>query len=176
MIEILPMGEIPTKLLFDLVSGLKEIYGVFNEDFRIRQNIQIPIEVFDHRRGQYRSDLILDRIEKNVAIKDKVLGVTNVDLFVPQLNFVFGQAQLSGKIAIVSTRRLDPTFYRSAPNHELLIERTIKESVHELGHVFGLRHCPNSTCVMSFSNSILEVDRKTKNFCDRCMKILKTLT
>lgn len=175
MIEILPVGEIPRKLLLGMASGLREVYGSLNEDFFIQSKIEAPTDAFDSKRGQYRSDLILDYIGRKMVGENKILAVTNVDIFVPHLNFVFGQAQLSGRTALVSICRLDPTFYKLPPNYELLLERAIKESVHELGHVFGLQHCPKKICVMAFSNSIFEVDRKTKNFCNCCMLNLKHL-
>lgn len=97
-----------------------------------------------------------------------MLALTDVDLFTPGLNFVFGQAQCPGKIALVSIYRLDPAKYGALPNPTLLLERATKEAIHELGHTFGLRHCLNPRCVMAFSNSIIEVDEKTAKFCARC--------
>ncbi|RLF28477.1 MAG: hypothetical protein DRN14_04130, partial [Thermoplasmata archaeon] len=76
----------------------------------------------------------------------KVVGVVEEDVTVSGLNFVFGLAELEGSAAVVSVYRL-----RSA-SASVLRERLLKEVVHELGHTFGLRHCPNPSCVMSFSN------------------------
>jgi archaemetzincin len=173
MIEILPLGEIPKRLLIDLVRGLSAVYGLSAKDFSLSTQMDLPAHTLDARRGQYRSDVILDSIRIRGNARDKILAVTDVDLFVPQLNFVFGQAQFSGAIALISIRRLDPTFYGSRPSYETLLERTVKEAVHELGHTFGLSHCPNPACVMSFSNSILDVDKKSKDFCDKCRKKLQ---
>jgi archaemetzincin len=87
-------------------------------------------------------------------------------------NFIFGLAQLRGRVALVSTRRLDPTFYGEKPSPGLFLERVVKEAIHELGHTFGLGHCADPRCVMSFSNSISDVDAKSAAFCPDCKKKL----
>jgi len=94
-------------------------------------------------------------------------------LYAEDLNFIFGQAQSPGDIAVISIHRLDPLFYRQPPNKKLLIERAMKEVIHEIGHTFGLKHCQNSSCVMSFSNTIFDVDKKTKDLCEVCKLQLK---
>ena len=101
------------------------------------------------------------------------MGITEVDLYVPKLNFVFGQAECPGKIAVISLFRLKPEFYGQASNVKLFLERTLKEAVHELGHTLGLGHCRHSFCVMFFSNSIMDTDRKETNFCIECQKTIE---
>lgn len=135
------------------------------------ETIVMPEESFDKKRQQYSSDAILGHVhtyaekERNT---DRVLGIVDVDLFVPRLNFVFGEAECPGKAALVSLWRLRPEFYGQPSSIELFVERSTKESVHELGHTLGLRHCSNPACVMYFSNSISETDRKESRFCSRC--------
>jgi archaemetzincin len=137
----------------------------------ISEMMQIPSEAFSDKRQQYRSDIILSKVH-SYADKDKVLdhvlGIVDVDIFVSQLNFVFGEAECPGKAALVSLWRLRPEFYGEAANMELFLERITKEAVHELGHSLGLRHCSNPFCVMYFSNSIFETDRKQSLFCTKC--------
>jgi archaemetzincin len=113
---------------------------------------------------------IQDYVEKSVA--DKVLGVTEVDLYVPRLNFVFGEAQCPGRTAVISLFRLKPEFYGQHPNRNLFVERSVKEAVHEVGHTLGLGHCHNPACIMFFSNSILDTDRKKLAFCERCYPLI----
>jgi archaemetzincin len=98
----------------------------------------------------------------------RVLGITAVDLYVPQLNFVFGEARLGGPSAVISTHRLRPEFYGQLPDEKLFLRRVEIEAVHELGHTFGLGHCPKVCCVMHFSNNIADTDRKGPLFCDDC--------
>ena len=103
----------------------------------------------------------------------KMLGVVAVDLFVPVLTFVFGQAQLDGPGAVVSTYRLRSEFYGLPSDEGALVERTIKECVHELGHAFGLVHCATYDCVMHASTTVDEVDLKRSEFCGQCRSNLK---
>jgi archaemetzincin len=128
-------------------------------------------KAFDKKRKQYRSNVILSEIQGYTAKKkdlNRVLGVADADIFASELNFVFGEAACPGEAALISLRRLKPEFYGSPPNVELFAERSLKEAVHELGHTLGLRHCSRSSCVMYFSNSIFDTDRKQSLFCDRC--------
>jgi archaemetzincin len=89
-------------------------------------------------------------------------------LFIPIFTFVFGEAQLGGRAALVSVRRLRQEFYGLAPDKAMLYARAEKEVLHELGHTLGLVHCRSFECVMRFSNSIEEVDLKSSDFCESC--------
>jgi archaemetzincin len=78
---------------------------------------------------------------------------------------------MHGNVAIISIHRLNPSFYGKPPDKQLLIERAVKEAVHEVGHMLlGLQHCDQPNCVMSFSNTIFDVDRKTKELCEKCRR------
>jgi len=137
----------------------------------ITETAQTPEEAFSRTRKQYRSDIILDTIRSYAGREntlDRILGIVDVDLFVPRLNFVFGEADCPGKAALISLWRLRPEFYGKPSDTEILVERSTKEAVHELGHTLGLKHCTNPFCVMYFSNSIFETDRKQTLFCNKC--------
>jgi archaemetzincin len=135
--------------------------------------LEIPPGSYHAERRQYDADLIMERLLARVP--GRFLAVTTRDLFTSScdLNFIFGQAQCPGRGAIVSSCRLDPSFYGLPKNPDLLLERLVKEAVHEVGHTFGLTHCPRHTCVMSFSNSVLDVDRKTGYLCPACFSKLE---
>ena len=99
----------------------------------------------------------------------KVLGVVDVDVFVSELNYVFGEAFLPGRVALISLFRLRPEVYDEPANEDRFLRRAVKEAVHELGHTFGLNHCPNPKCIMHFSNSIADTDKKQTLFCSQCI-------
>jgi len=124
----------------------------------------------DPRRGQYYSTAILQEMERRAGGGVRVLGVTSCDLYVPVLTFVFGEAQLDGGCALVSTARLREEFYGLPANEDILRGRLVKEAAHELGHTFGLRHCPEWSCVMASSHGVERLDIKRAEFCADCRK------
>ena len=126
-------------------------------------------QAFAPNRHQYHATFLLGGLLRAQGLpQGKILGITGVDLFIPVLTFVFGQSQLSGRAAVISTFRLQNTFYGLAPNEGLLVERAIKEAVHELGHAFGLTHCADYRCVMHASSNVDGVDVKDARFCPVC--------
>ncbi len=126
---------------------------------------------FNPLRGQYHSTEILKRLSNHAPHQSwRVLGVTEGDLYIPILTFVFGEAQLGSESALVSLHRLRQEFYGLPADPEMLAERLLKEALHELGHTFGLRHCPDYHCVMSSSHAVERIDLKLAEFCSECAK------
>ena len=139
-----------------------------------------PTYLFDKARKQWISDSLLDWLLEysEPDITTKVLAICDLDAYSDELNFVFGEAHLGGRVAAIYLPRLREEFYvrKSDKNNKNLFEqRVIKEAVHELGHTFGLRHCQISKCVMHFSNSLQDTDFKDDKFCERCNKILASI-
>jgi archaemetzincin len=132
--------------------------------------LKIDIEnSYSKERAQYFStSIISEAIKLSDALNGKVVILTEADLFIPVLTFVFGEAQLNGKHSIVSVCRLHEEFYTGKTDEDLLLKRTMKEILHELGHNFGLKHCHDWDCVMHSSTSIEEVDIKGDNYCKAC--------
>jgi len=162
-IKILQVGEIQPNILDILVNNLNRR---FKNKFYFGGKIKIPENSLDKFKGQYDSQQILNRLKFEKGTDDKVIGITSNDLYSGKLNFVFGIGEKD--VSVVSAARLDPQFYGDPANFDLLVKRTLKETIHELGHMFGLKHCANPKCVMSSSNSISYVDDKNYDFCKEC--------
>ena len=129
---------------------------------------------YSKNRKQYHSTLILAKILSYLPPGNgKIVGITHVDIFTPILTFLFGEAQLGGKGAIVSTHRLQNEFYGLPGDEDLLYIRTLKEVLHELGHTMGLIHCQHYECVMHFSTYVEDIDLKKAQFCPVCQNKLK---
>jgi archaemetzincin len=155
-----------------LASAARFIQARFGSEVQTAAPLTIPDASFDRRRNQFSSVAFMLALARAAGDADRVIGITECDLFIPMLTFVFGQAQLRGRIALVSLARLRQEFYGVPPDPDLLVGRLEKEVGHELGHSFGLIHCAGRECVMSLATSIQEVDRKTAAFCDACGRLL----
>jgi archaemetzincin len=154
-----------------MVSGSLE--GEFG--LPVRQ-VEIPSVDFayDADRRQYGSIAVLEMVVRRCPDDArKLLAVTERDLFVPVLTFVFGQAQLGGRAGVVSLARLRQEFYGLPPNREVLVERAVKEALHETGHMFGLVHCADRSCAMSLATNVRQIDSKQAVFCAPCRARLR---
>ncbi|KPJ59387.1 MAG: hypothetical protein AMJ42_01995 [Deltaproteobacteria bacterium DG_8] len=170
MITIIPIGSIDKRLLTTLASSLEEIFRL---PVSVDPSMQLPYNAYNPKRQQYHATTILNKVKGETSSdKGRRLGIVDVDLYVPELNFVFGEADLLGKTAVISLSRLRQEFYGLPRDEDLFLKRTLKEAVHELGHTFGLRHCQNEKCVMHFSNSLRDTDIKQVTFCPICQKKL----
>jgi archaemetzincin len=166
---ILPVGKVSRDVLQAIQNGLREVVPE-TEVVVLEMAMPLPSKAYNVSRQQHHSTRILAKMEDYVGVAgaDYVLGVTEVDLYVPNFNFVFGEAGCPGRVAVISLVRLNPEFYGEAANTRLFQERALKEAVHEIGHQLGLAHCQNPSCVMFFSNAIKDTDRKGVEFCDDC--------
>ncbi len=162
-IIIQPIGKIDNNVISMLAKSLGDIFDT--KIFLSSTRLEVPEASYNPVRKQFNSTKILSfMIDSIKEASIHVLGVTDVDLYVPGLNFVFGQAQCPGMFAVISVHRLQH------PDEATFLNRVVKEAVHELGHTLGLAHCDNARCVMHFSNSLLDTDIKGKQFCERCSK------
>lgn len=165
-IYIAPFNDFKKGEIEFLKSSLSKIFG----SVKVLPKLKVPQSAYNFFRRQYNASLLLENLP---IFKDGItLGITSLDIYADNLNFIFGLAEIKGKRALISTYRLDPTFYGESFDKDLYYLRIIKEALHEIGHVLGLPHCENKTCVMSFSNSIFEVDRKSSFYCENCLKKL----
>ena len=163
-ITLKPLGNVADETIEELKD---RVGGIFHCPVEIKAGFSDLAQAYNPQRKQYFSSKLLASLKKSER-DEKVVCIADVDLYVPRLNFVFGEADISAGTAIVSLYRLSQEYYGLAPNEALFLERATKEIVHELGHTFGLGHCPNSRCVMHFSNSLADTDLKGASFCSSC--------
>jgi len=164
---VVPIAQAP---LETLEGVLKHIGKRFHLPATLLANHGIdPAPAYDASRNQYYSSFLLASLLNTFPRHEgKILAITGSDLFVPVLTYVFGEAQLDGTAAVVSSFRLNERFYGMPENKSLFEQRLIKEVVHELGHTFGLVHCRRYDCVMHSSTAVEEIDVKSENFCPEC--------
>jgi archaemetzincin len=142
---------------------------------RVPLPLPLPTRAYDARRNQYAAEPFLKiLLEQKSDFENIPLGLVERDLFEDGLNFVFGVA-LPFQVALVATARLHESFYGRPEDQDLYYKRVLKECMHELGHVFGLGHCPDPKCVMHFSNSLADTDYKSYLYCPRCFERVKRM-
>lgn len=171
LIRLLPFGSVPTELLAELRVGLSREFLVGCELLPPEPD---PRFAFNVTRQQYLStEVLAHMVKREVPEGGRILGVTLVDLYIPILTFVFGEAQLQGSCALVSGHRLRQEFYGLPANRVVFQERLLKEATHELGHTLTLSHCEDYRCVMSPSHGVERIDLKSTNFCTSCRSTVR---
>ena len=163
-ITLKPLGNLANEIMTELKD---RVGGIFHCPVEIEAGFSDLAQVYNPERKQYFSSKLLASL-KEPERDERVVGIADADLYVPRLNFVFGEADVDSGTAIVSLFRLRQEYYGLAPDEALFLERATKEIVHELGHTFGLGHCSNNKCVMHFSNSLADTDLKEAHFCNKC--------
>jgi archaemetzincin len=171
-IQLLPLGEVAVTLLDALQKGLAKEFSVPCEILPPEPD---PSYAWNPRRQQHSSTEILAALTaRQIPPDTRLLAVTPFDLFIPILTFVFGEAQLEGRCAVVSAFRLRQEFYGLPSNNELLASRLVKESAHELGHTLGIAHCDDYGCVMAPSHAVEWIDLKSMSLCESCRGLVQT--
>jgi archaemetzincin len=166
-LQLLPVGNPDARLLEWLRQALFEKFRVPAE---ILSPALDPAFAVHAERQQFHSSEILGKMRRYVDNNTwRLLGVTERDLYIPILTFVFGEAQMGGFSAVVSYHRLRQEFYGLPPNLDLLANRLLIESVHELGHTLNLTHCDDFQCAMAPSHAVEYIDIKDSGFCEDCL-------
>ncbi len=165
---IVPIGHLDIRILYSIQKELEER---FNVAIDIGMQLDEPTYAYHKSKNQYHSTKILKRILKlKLTGYDRILGIVDVDLYIPERTFVFGEANIKKKVAVISLTRLRQEFYDLPEDYTLFKHRTIIEAVHEIGHTFGLYHCKDSNCVMFLSRTVSDSDQKGPDFCHNCRK------
>ncbi len=172
LVHLLPVGKVDAALLRDLRAAIPHSLPVVCEIFPVGLD---PAPAYHAERQQYHSSEILQRMQALVRPQDwRFLAIANVDLYIPILKYVFGEAQMAGPCAVVSAYRLHQEFYGLERDDGLLSQRLLKESVHELGHTLDLRHCQDYRCVMASSHSVEWIDLRESTLCESCQSQVKS--
>ena len=170
-IALVPIGEVPEIASKSIAAN---ILGYLNIDADILPPTAHPAYAYDEKRMQYHAGVILKTLASEVSHDyHGVLGVLDVDIFVPILTHVFGEAQQGGRSAIVSVFRLRKNPDGSSPPLSLVLERAAKVAVHEVGHLFDLQHCMDERCLMHFSGGLEDVDKAPLYFCRYCTVFIR---
>jgi archaemetzincin len=166
LVHLLPVGKVDVSLLEDLRVAIPKRLPVRCAILPLTLD---PTLSYHTERQQFHSSEILQRMQNLVRPRDgRLLAVTEVDLYIPILKYVFGEAQMGGPCAVVSTFRLRQEFYGLDQDDSLLSERLLKESIHELGHTLHLRHCQDYQCAMASSHSVEWIDLRENRMSDAC--------
>jgi archaemetzincin len=162
-------GRLSSPAEESLLDALAPILDqAFGEQIGVTEPITVPEDAYNVSRDQYHSTVLLDRLARHKRPEwDRLLGIADVDLYTPNLNFVFGQADAKRGVAVFSLARLHTS------DRDRFVHRAATEAIHEIGHTYGLAHCDNTRCVMWFSNTLEETDRKGTRFCARHAQALR---
>ena len=173
LLHLLPIGNVDDGLMKDLRPAIEETFLVHCQVLPVRLDAQFA---FHGDRQQYHSSEILHRMQNFVTADSwRMLGVAAVDLYIPILTFVFGEAQMGGPCAVVSAHRLRQELYGLPPDPDLFRQRVIKEAVHELGHTVNLTHCDDYRCAMAPSHAVEWIDLKERTLCSACRAVATPL-
>lgn len=169
-ITFIAFGQFGKGILEKIAESVAREY---NCKVQIKESHIDLIESYDPLRRQYNGDRLLKQVEALISpFSFKTIGLFKLDLYIPILTYIFGQAQLGGQTAIASLYRLSNERYGIKADNELLYERFQKEVIHELGHTYGLIHCPVSTCVMRSSTYVEDIDQKEMHLCISCKSLV----
>ena len=168
-VRIVTLGNVDRTLV---ESARRAVVRVYRVPCTVASTSIDPAFAFHPERGQYHSTTIIDRLA-GLDSKETVVGLTQVDLFIPILTYVFGEAQMGGASAVVSFHRFAQEFYGLPPDQTLLAERLSKTVVHEIGHTLSLTHCDDYDCVMAASHAVEWLDLKGSSLCEHCRCILQ---
>ncbi len=169
-IVIVPIGSVDE---IGIKAVIPTVGGAFNRQVVISKHLPVPKYAYNPNREQYHSAAILKRVESlRQDTWDAAVGVADVDLFVPEVPFVFGEADRSTRSAVISLTRLRPEIGSRESKQESLNKRLLAEMIHQMGLIHGLAHCPNNRCVMFQSTSVQDTDKKGIQFCANCRKRL----
>ncbi len=186
------IGKISNSILKKLDFYINNIFNSFFYEILFIGEAKIPPALYENEirkehnlLKQGTKKVILQptnkiyNILKNLMRKHNFnvgLGLTDLPIYSSNdesLLFLFGESNINDRCAIVSTYNLVSQLYEESRDNLKLSNRIIKEVIHEIGHtIIGLDHCLAIDCVMRYSKSIEEIDKKSVNLCKKCQSKL----
>ncbi len=167
---VIPAGTLESWVIDTVKQAVHVRFGM---EIQLLDPTTIPEEAKNESRRQIEATQVMRGVLPELpAGKQRAVVLLDEDLFIPMLTFVFGLAQVGGRVALVSLARLRQEYYGLPANPDVVRTRLVKEVLHELGHTFGLVHCPDVRCVMSVANTVQHVDQKSSEFCGGCRSVL----
>lgn len=169
-IVVVPLGEVD----FMLVNRLAADMGpVFNRSVDILKGMKMPSEAYNVVRNQYYATVLTAKLERLKAnSREKIVGVCEEDLYLPDEHNILGYSDTVGGTAVVSLFEIRQEFYGLPEDDKKIYPRLLKESIHQAGHLFDLSDCRNSRCVNYYSQMMADIDNKGEKFCDICQRQL----
>jgi archaemetzincin len=166
IISVLPLGRVGEDILRVVSDSLQ---GILRVPVDLREPIDIPEDTFMESRNQYNAMALIKYLDQELVDNSlRILGITGKDICNPILTYVFGEAYMGGRSAVMSSARLKAGLLGEPVSREHFLERVVKVALHEMGHTFNLRHCHTDRCVMRASNTLQELDEKLNYLCDYC--------
>jgi archaemetzincin len=173
-IIIVPLGDLDFYQINKLAANLSV---AFSAGVDILQGTELPDEAESQERGQYYSTVILSKLELiRQGPTERILGVTEEDLYIPTRRFVYGEADPNSACAVMSFYRMRQEFYGLPEDDKKVYSRALKEAIHLIGQLYSLNICTNPRCVMFHAASMLDTDAKAERFCDNCQRSLVRLS
>jgi archaemetzincin len=170
VVGVVRLGAVGEAVLNIVAANLQEIFHVPVDILPARQT---PEFAYNDRRKQYHAALILKQLAESRRPHFRILALVSVDLFIPVLTHVFGEAQMGGRTAVVSLHRLKQKEEGSRASLDTFYERAVKVAVHEMAHTFDLVHCSQAECIMRISSGPSDLDDLPLFFCEYCEAFLE---
>ena len=172
-IGVVSIGRVPGIVSNSIAA---HIIGYLELEADVLSSLPHPTYALDRKRHQYNAATIIKNLEsKSFHNYSKILGVVDVDLFIPIFTHTFGEAQQGGRLALASLHRLKVNADESTSTTSFMLERIAKVALHEIGHLFNLFHCSDERCLMHFSGDLKELDNTPIYFCRYCSSRFKNI-
>ncbi len=170
-VAVVPIGDVSEIAIKTIAAHIQGYLGLATD---ILPPLEHPSYALNHRRLQYNAAVIIKTLAlRKFCDHDKVIGILNVDLFLPIFEHVFGEAVQDGKYALTSLYRLGRNPDGSTSSRPLVLERAAKVALHETGHLFNATHCMDERCLMHFSGKVIDLDKAPLSFCRYCSIYLR---